>query len=384
MSLNRRTFAAGAATSLATLSSSRTFGQTTPNATPVSSELESKLAAVMAQNGVTGAVFAHQTAGADQPTFYELGIADLETGAPIAADMHFRIASITKTFVATVILQLISEGSLAFDDTIADILPTMDVAGADQVTVHHLLSMRSGLPQLIDSPDAMLMMMYPTVEVSFQDLIDAVAGMPARFDPDAMWDYNNLNFNILGEMINMVTGQTWDANVDARIAKPLSLRSTSMTNSPEMPSPFAHGYGFSVGAASPGAAASPVAEDKATQLLDMTLFNPTIAGAAGGLISTVADQLTWVRSLAAGSLLTEEMHAAQIDTQPIGMGSPVKYGLGVLELDGLYGHNGAINGYQSASLSSPDGSLSGAVLTNTNPLPLGGDAAFQLLITLLS
>ena len=386
MHLNRRTFATGIASTAGLRAAPGAWAQSTPNAipdaTPVSDDLETQLMAVLEERGVPGAVVAMQTAETSEPTIYELGSANAETNEPVSADMHFRIGSVTKPFVATVVLQLVDEEHLSLDDTIADVYPNLNVANTDIITIRHLLTMRSGLPQVTDSPEEIVgILREPTTEVTFDDIVDIVTSMPARFKPDEKWEYNNLNFQILGEIINLVTGETWDANVDTRILQPLGLTNTLMTDVPEMPTPFAHGYGYdgespmvfpdttTATEVTASGDASPVAKP---ELVDVTLFNPTIAGAAGGMISTVTDQLIWAQNLAVGALLSPEMHAAQIDGRSIGNDNPMEYGLGVMGHDGMIGHYGDVNGYQAGVMAAPDGSLSIAIASNA--MPALGDA----------
>ena len=278
------------------------------------------------------------------------------------------------------------------------------MVNADTVTVRQLLNMRSGLPQLTDSPEYVnIFLGNPEQKVDFEDFAVLMEDLPARSDPDAAWEYNNYNYNILGEMIEVITGESWDGNVQHRITDVLGLSDTMMWTTPDMVEPFATGYGYldqafteeQTGAtpvASPAAematpAASPAMEIQPVNdagAYDLTVFNPTIAGAAGGLISTVKDQLVWVQALVSGELISPEMHAEQLASIPMVEGEQIGYGLGLIDLGGLYGHNGAINGYQSAILSSPEFGYHVAVLTNAHPTIGMGDAAFALLNELLA
>ena len=399
MRINRRTLATGV-TAAAALPAVRAFAQSTPAATPVQPDVEKRLLARMDEMGVPGAVFAIITPGSPEAVYRELGVANLETGEPISVDMHFRIASVTKTYVATVILQLVDEGKVALDDTIATLLPDLPVANADVATVRNLLSMRSGLPALTDSPEYVSVFLAdPTQAVEFADFATLLVDVPAHADPDTEFEYNNFNYDILGEVIRVLTGESWDANVQQRILDPLGLSNTMMRSDSEMPQPYARGYGYldqELPGATPEASpapematpvASPVAGDQPVNdagAYDLTAFNPTIAGAAGGLISTVKDQLAWVQALASGELISPEMHAEQIAAVPMATGESIGYGLGILDLGGIYGHNGAINGYQSAVVSSPELGIHIAVLTNAHPTIGFGDAAFTLVAELIS
>lgn len=400
MQFTRRTFTASAAASAGVLVTQKALAQSTPDATPIASDLESRLLGLLTEYGVPGAVIGAILPDSSDPVVLELGVANLETGEPIRADMHFRIASVTKTYVATVVLQLVDEGLISLDDTISSILPDLQIKNADVVTVRNLLSMRSGLPQLTDSPEYVEQyMLTPTEEAHFAEYSLLMADLPARSEPDTGFEYNNFNFNVLGEMIEVVTGAPWDANVQTRILDPLGLTTTHMATTPDMPTPFATGYGYTnqdvlaelrgespaatpvIDLATPIPDTSPVASNEPE---DLTLFNPTIAGAAGGLISTVADQLVWVQALGSGDLLSPELHAEQLDAYPLDETGQVGYGLGLLDIGGVIGHNGAINGYQAVVITAPDFGIHIAVLTNAHPTIDFADVATLIATEILS
>lgn len=388
MHLNRRTFATGIASTAGLLVAPGALAESAPNATPgatpVSGDLESRLLAALKEYGVPGAVVAVQTAQNLEPTIYELGVANIQSNEPVSADMHFRIGSVTKTFTATVVLQLVDEGTLALDDTISDVLPDLQVANAEIITVRHLLGMLSGLPQLLETPEAQEMMTDPTTELTFDEIASIGTSLPAQNDPGIEWDYNNLNYQILGEMVHTITGEPWDANLSRRILQPMEMSSTGFPTTPEMPEPFAHGYGY---VSSEPIEASPVPStplatvstpETADTPIDMTAFHPSIAGASGGMVSTVTDLLSWASVFASGELLTSETYATQLDGIPAGAYEGALYGLGAIIIDGLIGHVGGINGYQGASFALADRSLAIAILTNANPTPGPADPVMNL------
>ena len=398
MQITRRTFAA---TSLLAgfTPLAHAYAQATPEATPAPSEMQQRVQAVLNTYGVPGAVVAVTTPFSESAEVRTFGMANVQTQEPILRDMHFRIASVTKTFVSTVVLQLVDERLLMLDDVIADILPDLQVPQADRVTVRNLLNMRSGLPQLADNPDYVeIILLRPEGEMTVDQIFALVANLPARAEPDTVFEYNNLNFDILGEMIRTVTGTPWYEHVQQRICEPLGLANTMMITTPNMPVPYARGYGYLDQDLSLNAAATAVASpvtDMATPaitatpvndagLYDLTAFNPTIAGAAGGLISTIADQMVWANALGTGELLSKEMHTAQITALPMAEGSSIGYGLGIININGLIAHNGGINGYQSVIASLPELGVTLAVLTNANPTLGNGDAAFEIAATLLT
>ena len=401
MHMNRRTFSAGTLATAASLPAVRAMAQSTPEASPVASpmaDLESRMLEIMESYGVPGAVVAMSMPGSE-PLLLELGVANLETQEPISADMHFRIASVTKTFVATVVMQLVDEGLLSLESTISEVLPDLAIVNADIVTVRNLLQMRSGLPMAMANPEfTEQFLMDPTAVVTIDQIFGLVADTPATAEPDTVWEYNNLNYDILGEMIHTVTGVSWHENVAQRISGPLGLSNTLMSDVAELPAPATSGYGYldqevpeELVSATPEAMATPIAEASPAVTpvneggaYDLSLFNPTIAGAAGGLISTIRDQLTWAKALTTGELISEKMYSQQTEGLPLGDGQPIGYGFGIIDLDGFYFHNGAINGFQSAVGGMPEIGLTIAVLTNCHPIIGMGDAATEMMAAALA
>ena len=137
---------------------------------------------------------------------------------------------------------------------------------------------------------------------------------------------------------------------------PLGLTETSLPAAPEMPAPFARGY-----------IATSATDDA---LRDVTLSNPLTAWTAGGIVSTLADLLVWAEALGAGTLLTPETQRERLRFEPVPGGSrlPVGYGLGIMDVAGFVGHNGAIYGYSTWVLYDPESQGSLVVLANRGEL----------------
>ena len=263
------------------------------------------------------------------------GLANLEDEAPMGSDMHLRIGSVTKTYTATVILQLVDEGLLRLDGTIEEKLPDIDVVKGDEITIRQLLEMRSGLggydknetwgeqfskdPRRVWSPSELIEYSNWT-----------------QFEPDERFDYNNANYILLGMIIEKVTGRTYQEEVTSRIIEPLGLTNTVVPTNTDMPTPYAHGYLYENGT-----------------VIDMTFaLDPSCAWSAGGIISTAADQLVWIDALVSGKLLSTATQAERFKmkegTSP--HGTSISYGLGVLDINGAIGHGGNYNGLYTAMI----------------------------------
>lgn len=295
------------------------------------------------------------------------GLGDLQTAAPITTGDHVRIASVTKTFVATAVLQLMDEGVLGLEDTLERFVP--GIPNGDQITIRQLLGMSAGIFNFVD--DAEFDRVYtenPLAAYTPADEIDIMRRHPAEFAPGAKTQYSDSNYVLLGEILVQVTGQPVGEVLATRIFAPLGLAETSYPENPEMPAPFAHGYG-----ADPGSA----------NLRDLTLSNPVVANAAGAVISTLHDLRIWARALASGALLAAETQAIRLQAVPIfeAPGFQMGYGLGIMEINGFYGHNGAIFGYSTWMLHAPRRDATVVVLANRGETQteFAGPIALELL-----
>jgi D-alanyl-D-alanine carboxypeptidase len=276
------------------------------------------------------------------------GIGDLATAAPTTLDDHFRIASTTKTFTATVVLQLVEEGRLSLDDRLGHFIT--GIPNGDEITIRQLLGMSAGIYNFIYDP--LITVDYvadPLLPFSPQHVVDIVrAHGEADFPPDAEVVYSDTNYVLLGLIIEQVTGRSVAAEITDRIILPLGLTGTSYPETPEMPAPYAHGY---------------LGEQPGEPLRDVTRSTPAVPAAAGAMISTVADLKTWADALATGTLLSPALQAERLRFRRFAQW-PLSYGLGILEGYGFLGHSGGIFGYSSWMLYDPDTRATLVMVTN--------------------
>ena len=309
-------------------------------------------------NLMTKALAEHQTPGAivgvwapgHGVAMIAAGLGELATATPIALDDHVRIASITKTFIATVVLQLVGEGKLGLEDRLGDYVEGIPNGAA--ITLRQMLGMRSGIFDYLGLP--IISLAYtnnPTMDYTPEHALDVIRQRnQADFAPGASHRYSNSNYLLLGLILEHVTGQSLATLISDRIIAPLGLTGTSFPTSAELPTPFAHGYD------APAATAP---------LRDVSAQNPAITWAAGAMVSTLLDLKIWAGALATGALLTPELHAAQMDiaTETTAAGT-FGYGLGVLSVNGMVGHNGGMPGYRSWMLYDPETATTFVVITN--------------------
>lgn len=281
------------------------------------------------------------------------GKANLETGLARNTADPFRIASITKTFAATLILQLVEDGAIALDDPVARWYP--DFPNADRVTIDDLLRMRSGFADTLDESFLIEFLANPTAPLTPQQMIDRAAARGDEFTaPDTATRYNNLNYAMLGEIAVKVAGKDIDELLDERIFKPLGMTDTVYPVATELGG-STRGYLF----------------DPATQQFrDLTVLNPSPAGGAGAMISTLGDLARYARSLCTGkSLLAPAAQAQRLQGTTID-GEPefIQYARGLELLGDFCGHNGTIFGFSSEMFYLPR--LDALIIINVNRLDL--------------
>jgi CubicO group peptidase (beta-lactamase class C family) len=214
------------------------------------------------------------------------GVADEASGAPNIATTRFRIGSITKQFTAMAILILQEQGKLRVEDSIC--LYVSDCPQAWRpITLRHLLTHTSGIPNYTDLPDFPALIGTPA---TLDQLIARFRSLPLQFTLGVRWSYSNSGYILLGAVIERVSGQSYSAFLQDHIFTPLGMRDTSYdANTPPSPQ---HATGYL------SAHHQPV-------YLDMSEFGP-----AGALASTVEDLYRWDRALIAHRLVSQQTMAA--------------------------------------------------------------------------
>ncbi|MFF5091095.1 serine hydrolase domain-containing protein [Streptomyces niveus] len=285
------------------------------------------------------------------------GVADAETKRKARPGDKFRIASATKTYISTVVLQLVGEGRLSLDDTVEDVLPGV-VSGngndGSRITVRQLLNHTSGLfNYTADFPalsgiDAYEAGRYTTW--TDEQLVGIAMRHAPDFEPGAKWSYSNTNYTLAGMIIEKITGRTWQQEVTKRVIRPLGLRDTlTPTTSARIPGSHLKGYS---------------AFGESAPAIDVTAFNPSAAGAAGAMISTAGDMTTFYQALMSGRLLKpaqltemkKTVRAAELDEAWPG----ARYGLGLMEIPltcggSYFSHAGDLPGYATRTGATEDG-----------------------------
>ncbi|MGW7043063.1 serine hydrolase domain-containing protein [Streptomyces avermitilis] len=261
----------------------------------------------------------------------ESGIRFARAGQGIDRADHFRAGSITKTFIATVVLQLAAEHRLSLSDSVDDHLPGL-VRGAGHdgrtVTLRALLTHTSGLADFTADTGG-------TVPVTpLQAVRIALTHPPAD---RGRFAYSNTNYVLLGMVVQQVTGHSYAVEAERRIVTPLRLTGTSFPGArTALPDPHGRAY--------------------AADGTDVTELDPRVAGAAGELVTTLADLDRFYAALLGGELLPAHGLREMLDTRTAhgsyGMGLyPVKLPCGTT----VWGHNGRISGSYVRTAATVDG-----------------------------
>jgi D-alanyl-D-alanine carboxypeptidase len=290
------------------------------------------------------------------------GVGDLESQEPFDPDAVVRIGSVTKTFVATVALQLVDEGLLSLDDTVDTYIP--GITNGERITVRNLLAMTSGVWEF--TGDVELMGRWsadPLMPWTVDDTIALIAGKPAQFEPGEKVLYTDSNYILLGRIVETVTGSSLPEQIAQRIVAPLGLESTAMPTADETGVPQPHQQGYRPvgdGPTGPDVELEPISD-----------INPEVAWAAGSMTSTLPDLVVWASALADGRLLSEQLQAERLETDFLD-GSNMQYGLGVERFGDFVGHGGAIFGYNTTIMRVPERDVTVVIVGNGSSNASGG------------
>lgn len=270
------------------------------------------------------------------------GVADRQTGRPMRAEDRFRIGSVTKTFTATVVLQLAAAGRIELDAPVERYLPGLirgngyDYDGRT-ITVRQLLQHTSGLPDYTGALVQLPLEQWRFRHAEPRELIATALKMPP---PEKKWHYATTNYLLAGLIVEKVTGHGVEAEVTRRILRPLGLRDTYWPgDSTRIRGSHSHSY-FSA------------TDEPDAPLTDGTEWNMTFGGAGGALVSTPSDVNRFFRGLFGGELLPARWLAEMkrtVPADPDRLWPGARYGLGLiaspLECGGWWwGHGGTVPG----------------------------------------
>ena len=316
----------------------------------------------MRQASIPGAIVGVWRRGA-APYVRAFGVRDIATGQPMSTNLRMRIASVSKTFTGTALLQLVDRGKISLDSPISKYIA--GVPQGNKITIRELAEMRSGLFDYFGN-DAFLRawLTDPRGEWTPRQLLADSFSKPLRFAPGTSYDYSNTNFVLLGLVIQKVSHQPLATYIKQHILKPEHLTHTSSPAGAAFPSPHAQGYtDWTVEC---------LLSDKCGRTVNATSWNMSPGWAAGAMVSTLGDLHRWARDVATGSLLTRATQKQRLRFIPVPGVKNYGYGLALNKLNGWIGHSGYVPGYETLSIYLPSQQATVVVLINahTTGLPL--------------
>ncbi len=297
--------------------------------------------------------------GPDGQRTFAAGAGDLATGAPYADGAHIRIGSVTKTFAATVVLQLVGEGAVDLEAPIERYLPGV-VHGngndGNRITVHQLLQHTSGLADFAPEggSEKLPQQLDQTTDgrayrdLTPADLVRIATSMPPQFEPGTQFRYTNTNYTLLAMLIERITGTPFAAEISSRVFEPLAMHDTYIPSRGDTGLRDPHPLGYRK------------VDDK---WVDATDAEVAWTGAAGAIISTGADVNRFFTALVTGKLLPAAQLARMEDAMPMPSFTEMSYGLGLVrfrvpcgnEVKEAWGHSGGIPGFSTMAIATSAG-----------------------------
>jgi D-alanyl-D-alanine carboxypeptidase len=281
------------------------------------------------------------------------GARQLSPRRPVTDETVFSIASITKTFVTAVVLQLVDEGKLSLDDRLSEFMP--DFRSAKRITIRQLLQHRSGVFNYFESPRyARQAFRDPNREWTAEEILRFVEAPYCQ--PGTCFHYSNTNFVLLGEVVEAVTGRPVSEEIRDRLLDPLGLEHTSYQPDERTPANGAHGHLW-------GGGTTFYDQYEGGRWLPH-LSGASIAGASGSMVANADDLARWVMALyGSDEVLPEELRDQMTDYRP-----KDRYGLGtrmrIFSGRRGFGHGGSLRGYENQVWYFPREGVSIALLSN--------------------
>jgi D-alanyl-D-alanine carboxypeptidase len=331
--------------------------------------IRDQLDAVVA-TGVPGAVAL--AVGRDGRVEAAAGFADLRTGEVLTVDDRFRIGSVTKIFVAALVLQLVAEGLLDLDGDAAPF--------ADGITIRQLLNHTSGLQDWVGDVVEFFEPYRRDLGHRFgltpHEQLQLVLEKPREFAPGEGWAYHGSNYLVLRLVVEETTGMTLREALRERVLEPLSLERTDFVEGP-LRGDCARGYLPADNPLLPGA----------SEPVDVTEIDFPFHEAGGGVVSTPAEIARMLRAQLRGELLPDRLRTEMLSPVESDWQETDRYGLGIGEITALmgrqrspcgpaWGHIGFSLGYTAVALSSEDGERQVVICANGSPSTVSTSESF--------
>ena len=276
------------------------------------------------------------------------GMANMEWDIPNKVDTKFQIASMTKSFTAVLIMQLVAENKLDLQTPISKYLKDYPKENGDQITIHHLLTHSAGIgrdrsnKEKHNQPEAM---------------VNQFANSPLKFTPGERFNYSNSGYTLLGYIIETITEKSYEDILKDRIFKPLKMKNSGFYKHRPLIKNMASGYNKSFG-----------------EYYDNNSSDESTAYAAGAIYSTIEDLFLWDQALNTEALLSKKYMDVLFKKHIIDNNSHYGYGWEIrdkfigntTETVETIGHSGSIGGFRSLYTRIPSCNASIIILNNTS------------------
>ena len=276
------------------------------------------------------------------------GWENIEWKIPNTAVTKFRLGSMTKQFTAAAILLLEEQGKLKVEDPLSKFIPSAPEAWKP-VTLYHLLTHTSGIPSFTDLPEYGMWKLSPE---SPAQMMAHIRDKPLDFPPGEKFKYSNSGYVLLGWVVELASGQSYETFLREHIFRPLGMNDSGYDSNTAVIPQRASGY-------MPGP----------TGLTNAPYIDMHVPGGAGALYSTAADLLRWTQGLFGGKLLS----AASLEKMTTPFKSSYAFGLGVSTVKGhkVISHEGGIEGFDTQLTYYPESKVTVVVLANVNGTAVG-------------
>ncbi|MGL5892444.1 MAG: serine hydrolase domain-containing protein, partial [Bacteroidia bacterium] len=264
------------------------------------------------------------------------GKANLELNADLTTDHVFQIGSMTKQFTAIAVLILEEQGKLSVSDTISKYIP--DYPSGNKITIHHLLTHTSGIK---DFTKMKTLRDIAQKEMTPKMMVDFFKDEPVDFAPGDKFEYNNSGYVILGYIIELVSGETYEDFIEKRIFEKAGMIHSCYASDRQIIKNRASGY-----------------HKKESGYVNKSVISFSVPFASGSLMSTVDDMLKWQTALNQNTLLKAENAKKAFTKYKLNNGEEFTYGYGwhIRDINGTPDreHGGSIFGFKSMAVYIPE------------------------------
>lgn len=326
-------------------SSSKELALAPSGTTQLEQEISAVIDSYVANQVFSGVVLVEQSGQVIFQRAY--GVADQDKEEPISLDSAFQIASLSKPITATLVLMLEEQGKLKLDDTLAKYFPEFDHDQGNQITLDHLLSHRSGIPNhfVIDGWHSSVF----HKETSEEAFIKMISELSLTFKPGDDYLYSNPGYFLLGKIIEQVTRQPFENVLEQQIFTPLNMTHSGVSKG-EHRQPYI---------------VKPYQWDIAGGYRDQTLINMRLFGAGAAIYATASDLAKFNLALQDNRLLSDKSRARLFDVD-----KPYSWRVGSVPIEDdhpvtVHNYDGQIDGYSSMLTYIVEGQQSIILLSNT-------------------